>query len=457
MMTEAVFELYAPGICQDARKMRDALGIVQIGFNHLSSIKENRIMKSLKKNLLFFKGQGGQLSTHSIIKEIPKGVAMKSLKITLIILTLSLIVSTTAFGWGQWERLYKPNNYIKWAKAISNQDGRLELFVIEAPTGTLWHKWQLSPGSWTWSSWKPMGKPLGADIDQFRDLAVGRNEDGRLEVFVKTKNHGIWHRYQLIANGYWSHWESLGSPSDTNIAYDIVVTHDNANRLWLWSTGGDGNIWFRNQVQPNSGWCAWGKIEKPFKTQILVDKPAVSKNANGLYELFSVGLDGGLYYTSPFIPFMPIVDWNSMHTPGNKDLDWGDAPIIYPNQDGRLEVFMVGNTKMWHIWQEKPAGEWIPEWVPLPDLPIPASEVYFGPEAIANADGRIELFISGPSGDVYHIWQNRPNGNWSQWTPLRKARRGELEFSLLTNARNANGKIEVFVRDMKGEIWHIKQ
>jgi hypothetical protein len=155
-----------------------------------------------------------------------------------------------------------------------------------------------------------------------------------------------------------------------------------------------------------------------------------------------------------------------MHPPESKDLDWGDALIIYPNQDRRLEVFVDGKTKIWHVWQKKPAGEWIPEWVPLPDLPIPLSKVYFGPEAIANADGRIELFISGPSDDanhngVYHIWQNTPNGNWSRWAPLRKAREGEEawgeEFSILTTARNTNGKIEVFVRDNEGEIWHIKQ
>lgn len=57
-----------------------------------------------------------------------------------------------------------------------NQDGRLEIFVRWTDNAA-WHKWQTNLGG-VWAGWAP----LGAGTDQ--DVAVGSNRDGRLEVFI---------------------------------------------------------------------------------------------------------------------------------------------------------------------------------------------------------------------------------------------------------------------------------
>lgn len=390
---------------------------------------------------------------------------MKKSKIAFLALVLSFTLCSTAFSWGKWACLESPsygkpwdgvNKNIRWAKVIANEDGRLELFTVEVPTGVLYHKWQLSPGSWSGSSWHAMGKPGSANIDPDSDLAVGRNKDGRIEVFVKSQDHEIWHKYQIVANGYWSGWHNLSSPEGRIPLFDdVVVTSDSAKRLFVWATGGDGNIWFRNQSKPNSAWQDWAKIAKPLQTNFLIDPPAVGINANGWFEIFSIGLNGRLYSTGPFIPFLPMVDWHSIFSPENIYLGREDAPKIYPNKDGRLEAFMVGDKKAWHIRQTTPSGDWTPLWQPLPDLLVSASDVFFGPEPIANADGRIELFFSDASGEVHHIWQTSPNGNWSKWEKLYKE--NYMQFAFLTAARNADGKIQVFTRDTSERIWYIKQ
>lgn len=389
---------------------------------------------------------------------------MKHLKIMVCAFGLIFLLYTFCFAWGRWKFLGSPNQGRNWgggnkvvayAKVIAHNDGRLDLFAMETPTGNLWHKRQRSPGRWMWSTWAPLGQPGEFEVDQYRDFAVGSNQDGRIEVYVKTADHGIWHKYEKAENDNWSGWESLGAPAETVLPYDIVASADSANRLWLWSTGADGRVWFRHQVRPNAEWLDWANLEKPFHSQALIDKPAVEKNADGMFEILSVGRHGRLFLAQPSRPSLRLAAWNPMSAQDDMVFDWGDSPAICANQDGRLEVFAVGSSKLWHIWQDSPSGEWIPNWVPLPDPPTPASQVLFGPAAVANADGRIELFISDAYGHVYHLWQIAPNSDWSRWEPINNV--SWRYFSFLTAGRNADGQIEIFVRDNSGNIWFAKQ
>ena len=70
-----------------------------------------------------------------------------------------------------------------------NADGRLEVFV-RGSDDALWHKWQVSPNSGTWSAWATQGGALTSDI------AVGQGADGRLEVFVRGTDNALWHKWQ---------------------------------------------------------------------------------------------------------------------------------------------------------------------------------------------------------------------------------------------------------------------
>jgi hypothetical protein len=35
-----------------------------------------------------------------------------------------------------------------------------------------------------------------------------------------------------------------------------------------------------------------------------------------------------------------------------------------------------------------------------------------------NADGRLEVFVRGSNGALYHKWQISPNDGWSGWASL---------------------------------------
>src|SRR5919109_741080 len=89
------------------------------------------------------------------------------------------------------------------------------------------------------------------------------------------------------------------------------------------------------------------------------------------------------------------------------------ARNMFASADGRLELFVVGNDgALWHIWQTTVNGGWS-NWISHGNAGVGLS----GPLALApNADGRLELFARGKDGALWHIWQTTPSGGWSSWT-----------------------------------------
>ncbi|HEX4883612.1 MAG TPA: C1 family peptidase, partial [Casimicrobiaceae bacterium] len=55
-----------------------------------------------------------------------------------------------------------------------------------------------------WSGWATQGGVLTSDI------AVDRNADGRMELFVRGTDNALWHKWQVAPNSPWSGWSSLG-------------------------------------------------------------------------------------------------------------------------------------------------------------------------------------------------------------------------------------------------------
>ncbi len=65
-----------------------------------------------------------------------------------------------------------------------------------------------------------------------------------------------------------------------------------------------------------------------------------------------------------------------------------------------------------------------------------------------QANGRLEVFVRGSSKALYHKWQVTPNNGWSGWASMG----GWID--LLDVARNADGRLEVFVRGASGALYH---
>jgi acylphosphatase len=88
---------------------------------------------------------------------------------------------------------------------------------------------------------------------------------------------------------------------------------------------------------------------------------------------------------------------------------WSSIPIVGRNQDGRLEIFIVGQSeKLYHRYQTSPnnSNGWNDKWEDL------GGKWNANPVVANNADGRLEIFIVGQSEKLYHTWQISPSNGW---------------------------------------------
>jgi uncharacterized phage protein gp47/JayE len=288
-------------------------------------------------------------------------------------------------GWDDWQSL---GGNVDLLAVGTNQDGRLELFARGAKDKALWHIWQTSPsGDWSW--WDSRGGRI--DL-----LAVSRNQDGRLEVFARgMDDKALWHIWQVAPNNGWSGWASLGGEIDL---LDVGINKD--GRLEVFVRGTDKALWHIWQTAPNNGWSAWASLGG------MIDQLTVGRNQDGRLEVFVRGMDLALWHIWQTAPNNGWSGWASLG-------GIIDVPTVGSNQDGRLEVFVRGTDKaLWHIWQTAPNNGWS-GWATEAGLIIEKLTVG------SNQDGRLEMFVtSGVDQALWHDWQTAPNNGWSGWDSL---------------------------------------
>ena len=123
----------------------------------------------------------------------------------------------------------------------SNADGRLEVFVRGKNHDALWHNWQTSVNAAAWSGWHSLAGQVASNV------TVGQNGDGALEVFVHGTDDALWHNRQAGPNADWSGWKPLHGKLTGN-----VIVGRNANgRLEVFVRGADNALW-HNWLVP--GW-----------------------------------------------------------------------------------------------------------------------------------------------------------------------------------------------------------
>jgi len=80
----------------------------------------------------------------------------------------------------------------------------------------------------------------------------------------------------------------------------------------------------------------------------IIKKPAVAQNEDGRLEVFVIGTDKALYYNiqSTIGSFLSYSGFVSLFGTVISD------PVVAQNSDKRLEVFVIGaDNSLWHIFQ----------------------------------------------------------------------------------------------------------
>jgi hypothetical protein len=357
-----------------------------------------------------------------------------------------------AIQWASWASLGKPQGTeIGRAFVQSNQDGRLEVFAIGL--GGIFNIWQVFPnGGWN-DRWLGRDRP-SSDVG-IQLHVVGRNADGREEIFGVGDDNALWHKWQVAPNGGWSEWAKLGTPaSDTSLTDRFIVGTNQDGRQEVFAVGSDGNIWQIWQTAPNGGWSVWRKLGKPPAEIRSSDRITVGRNADLRQELFVMGRDDALWHIWQVAPNAGWSDWESLGKPEHRDLS---EPLVLKNADGHLEVFAPGNGAFCNRWQEAPnSGVWRHEgWNEKPK-PRPTVGLTWL-EAALNFQDRLEVIAFGDDGALWHAWQIDVKPNWSGWESLGSPPPKIRPADRLTIGTNQDRRLEVFVMGQDGAVWHIWQ
>lgn len=235
-------------------------------------------------------------------------------------------------------------------------------------------------------------------------IELATNQDGRLELVAIAHEDAadiVWHRWERLEGG-WSEWHSFGKP------------------------GG------------------------PLSGQPVTHRPTVARNMKGCLEVVVVGVDQGVYRAWQDHPGRAWRGWHALNKPGESEAV-SASPVLGQNNDGRLELFLVdGHGEVWHRWQDK-MGRWM-RWHSLgpPGERAQAST----PAVVRNKDGRLELFVTVQSlSAVSHCWQRR-EGGWSGWELLEGLADHAPIATAPVVAGNKDGRLELFVSSVRGELWH---
>jgi hypothetical protein len=228
----------------------------------------------------------------------------------------------------------------------SNQDGRLEVFLI-GTNSILYTSYQTAPNG-GWSGWVSLGGtwPIGDAI------GVGSNKDGRLEVFLIGTNSILYTSYQTAPNGGWSGWVSLGGTWPNGDAIGVGSNQD--GRLEVFLVDNYYKLYTSYQTAPNGGWSSWVGLGG---TWPYGDAIGVGSNQDGRLEVFLVDNYYKLYTSYQTAPNGGWSPWTSL---GGAWQSIDDIAVAR-NTDGHLSVFLEGeNNALFTTYQTPPSNAWSP-------------------------------------------------------------------------------------------------
>ncbi len=201
-------------------------------------------------------------------------------------------------------------------------------------------------------------------------MTVGRNEDLRQELFVIGGDDALWHVWQVAPNAGWSGWETLGRPKDRfdgteppkedRDLTEPVVRKNADGHLEVFAPGNGAfcNRWQERWREGpervlwrHEGWNAKPKPDPAVGLTSLDAALNVGGQLTHKLEVLGFGDDGALWHAWQIdkAPFWS--KWESLGSPPPK-IRTEDHLTIGTNQDGRLEVFVIGqDNNVWHIVQ----------------------------------------------------------------------------------------------------------
>jgi len=303
-----------------------------------------------------------------------------------------------------------------WGGSVAvGRDGSGRLMVIGTDTDDrIWQRLQPTAGEDNWTAWTVVDNRL------FRAVAIGTNQDGRLEQFGVNAAGQAFHRGQLPTDG-WSDWRLLGNVN----ARSIAATRTSDGRLQAFVTLNNGDVWYIRQSTANgASWPSWttrfGMLATdPAKSSILLRKVAAETNSDGRVQVLGISDVGELWSRSQTLDG-GWTDW----TPIDNIPSPLTAIALTHNQDGTLQAYGVNHQRqVLESSQVSPGGAAWRHWVALDDGQTRMTQI----SAEITTAGIVEVYGVDHTGKTWRRQQAAANSRLYQaWADFNAALRPDV-------------------------------
>jgi hypothetical protein len=309
--------------------------------------------------------------------------------------------------------------------AATNTDGKPSAFLLYGGNVAQYLPPSVAGGAWSGSSTFSVGGPA-----PMKQIAVGHNADGRLEVFGLGTDGVLYHRWQQGFANAWGGWQSLGGLA----LQQVVVDNEADGRLAAFVLGGDGLVYVTEQGGPNAGWGGfWANVGGgPFKTIATghdgngaLEVLGIDTSSNALWDCAEGGANGA------FGSWASLGGWNLQQL------------VVGQNQDGRIEAFVRGGDGvLYHQWRVPGSGAWS-GWSTIGGSQLQDIAV------ASEANGAMDAFAVGGDHAPYETQQGGPNGGWGGiWFSLNDG----TSLSKISAMRTPDGLLHLFAVASDGTV-----
>ncbi len=311
--------------------------------------------------------------------------------------------------------------------AAQNNDGRLEVFIRNA-AGLLYRSAQVSPGSATWTNWTAL------ETGHVGNPVAIRDSRGRLWVFVRGANGVLWRKWQGVPGGQWSSWYAFDGAIEGDPA---VVLFQDRLHVFVRGTAPQNALYYKAQgsSQNDFDWSAWVHLGG-----VLRSNPAVVVDGPRL-EVFVRGSDDGLHYRTW------SGAWSSWTRLGSLLVQ--SDPAVATNGSQVDVIARSTDQRLWRAFRNAQQPWGAASWISLGG-PSTTSDPVIG----VNDDGRMEIFVRGADGTVYHNYQDSAGGSYGNWTSLGGIPAADTDIAV---SRNLDGRLQIFIRASDSLLDHNAQ
>ncbi|HEX5719525.1 MAG TPA: neuraminidase-like domain-containing protein [Thermoanaerobaculia bacterium] len=273
---------------------------------------------------------------------------------------------------------------------------------------------------------------------------LGIQPPSGVALFRGVKRRGdVWIEEHFPDSGYQPGWHPVGgSAEDRTLLWGVAKNP--AGRLEIFVDRNiNTSLWTKSQTAAGGAWSDWKDLGNPVGT-FDASQARVAQNADGQTAVVvELGGTHDLWYIRE-------VDheagtWSAWENLGNPSPEGNFAPEVGRNANGLLDVFISGSgseevgKRLWRK-RQKPGGGW-EDWKEL----APVTDVGISWKQVArNADGRLEILViaGGSTGKLWRSIQVAPNSE--SWTPWELTGLPANAWHVVVG-ENQNGLLEAFV------------